>query len=139
MSKSIWLYWIQVQIQIHWKENPTPDSNPSGNRSRTTSPLTWWFSFDVKDTMIAILLFTTCWDILWWINKFCFEVIIAVITRVFYLLWAIKTIFLFKYYMQWLQEYCFLHVGTSNPKFFWWMKMNWIVWSIIWSDDIHWW
>ena len=39
--------------------------------------------------MIARILFSTCWNLLWWI----------------------KTDFLLNYCMQWLQEYYFLHVG----------------------------
>ena len=49
---------------------------------------------------IAKLLFSTWWNIAW----------------------CIKTIFLLKYYMQWLHEYYFLHVGifcdTSKLLFF---------------------
>ena len=48
------------------------------------------FSFEVLYTMIAGLLFSTCWDLLWWIKM--------------NLVW--------RWQMQWLQEYYFLHVGT---------------------------
>ena len=47
------------------------------------------FSFEVFYAIIARILFSTCWDLLWWI----------------------KTDFLLNYCMQWLQEYYFLHVG----------------------------
>ena len=56
--------------------------------------------------MIARILFYVCWDIVW----------------------CIKTNFLFKYCMQWLKEYCFLHVGTfcdaSKRIFFWSLVCN---------------
>ena len=55
---------------------------------------------------IAKLLFSTLWNIVW----------------------SIKTNFLLKYYMQWLQEYCFPHVGTfsdgSKRIFFWIIVCN---------------
>ena len=50
------------------------------------------FSFEVLYTMIAGLLFSTCWDLLWWIKM--------------NLVW--------RWQMQWLQEYYFLHVGTFS-------------------------
>ena len=52
------------------------------------------FSLEVTNAVIARILFYVCWNIVW----------------------CIKTNFLFKYCMQWLQEYCFLHVGTFSDE-----------------------
>ena len=64
------------------------------------------FSFEVLYTMIAGLLFSTCWDLLWWIKM--------------NLVW--------RWQMQWLQEYYFLHVGklcdASKQIFFWSIVCN---------------
>ena len=51
-------------------------------------------SLEVTNALIARILFYVCWDIVW----------------------CIKTNFLFKYCMQWLQEYCFLHDGTFSDE-----------------------
>ena len=45
------------------------------------------FSLEVTNAVIARIIFSACWNIVW----------------------CIKTNFLFKYCKQWLQEYCFLH------------------------------
>ena len=52
-------------------------------------------------------------------NEISLEVTNAVIARILFyvfweIVWCIKTNFLFKYFMQWLQEYCFLHVRTFS-------------------------
>ena len=54
-------------------------------------------SLEVTNALIARILFYVCWDIVW----------------------CIKTNFLFKYCMQWLQEYCFLHDGTFSDESKW--------------------
>ena len=81
------------------------------------------FFFEVMYAVIARVLFSSCWGILWciktnlvwrwqmqWLQKY----------KIFYVCWTIvwcfKTNFLFKYCMQWLQEYCFLHVGTFSDE-----------------------
>ena len=51
-------------------------------------------SLEVTNALIARILFYVCWDIVW----------------------CIKTNFLLKYCIQWLQEYCFLHVGTFSDE-----------------------
>ena len=48
------------------------------------------FSFEVLYAVIARILFSTCWNLLWWI----------------------KTNLVLRWQMQWLQEYYYLHVGT---------------------------
>ena len=70
----------------------------------------------------------------WKDNFNAFQIIEKVIFMVFshvetlFDVWCIKTNFLFKYCMQWLQEYCFLHVGTfcdaSKRIFFWSLVCN---------------
>ena len=64
------------------------------------------FSLEVTNVVFARILFSACWNIVW----------------------CIKTNFLFKYCIQWLQEYCFLHVGTfcaaSKRIFFWSIVFN---------------
>ena len=52
------------------------------------------FSLEVTNPLIARIIFSSCWDILW----------------------CIKTYFLLKYCMQWLKEYCFPHVGTFSDE-----------------------
>ena len=52
------------------------------------------FSLEVTNAVIARILFYVCWNIVW----------------------CIKTNFLFKYCMQWLQEYCLLHVWTFSDE-----------------------
>ena len=47
--------------------------------------------------VIARILFSSCWDILW----------------------CIKTNFCLKYCIQWLQDYCFPHVGTFSDESKW--------------------
>ena len=50
------------------------------------------FSLEVTNAVIARILFSACWDILW----------------------CIKTNFLFKYYMKWLQEYNKFSLEVTN-------------------------
>ena len=70
--------------------------------------------------VIARILFSAYWDLLWWIlhckNTILFWSVECSNSKgtVFYLM---KTNFLFKYCMQWLQEYCFLHIGTFSDEF----------------------
>ena len=74
--------------------------------------------FEVMYAVIARVLFSSCWDILWciktnlvwrcqmqWLQEYSFSSCLDI-------LWCIKTNFLLKYCMQWLQEYCFLDVAT---------------------------
>ena len=54
-------------------------------------------------------------------NKFSFQVLYEVIARILFstwwnIVWCIKTNFRFKYCMQWLLKYCFLHVGTFSDE-----------------------
>ena len=54
-------------------------------------------------------------------NKFSFQVLYEVIARILFstwwnIVWCIKTNFLFKYCMQWLLKYFFLHVGTFSDE-----------------------
>ena len=55
------------------------------------------FSLEVINAMVARVLFSSCWDILW----------------------CIKSNFLLKYCIQWLQDYCFPHVGTFSDESKW--------------------
>ena len=65
------------------------------------------FHLEVTNAVIARIIFSACWNIVW----------------------CIKTNFLFKFCMQWLQEYCFLHVGTFCDA------SKWILfWSIVFND-----
>ena len=48
------------------------------------------FSFKVLYAVIARILFSTCWNLLWWI----------------------KTKLVWRWQMHWLQEYYFMYVGT---------------------------
>ena len=88
---------------------------------------------------ITRLLFSTWWNILWCIEtnfllKYCMQWLHARIlfSTCWDLLWWIKTNFRLKYCMQycmqWLKEYCFLHVGTfcdaSKWIFFWSLVCN---------------
>ena len=52
------------------------------------------FSLEVTNAVVARVLFSSCWDILR----------------------CIKSNFLLRYCMQWLQEYCFPHVGTFSDE-----------------------
>ena len=55
------------------------------------------FSLEVINAVVARVLFSSCWDILW----------------------CIKSNFLLKYCIQWLQDYCFPHVGTFSDESKW--------------------
>ena len=82
---------------------------------------TWWNIVWYIKTMYAVIarvLFSSCWDILW-----CIKTNLVWRCQMQWLqeysfsscldiLWCIKTNFLLKYCMQWLQECCFLHVGN---------------------------
>ena len=78
------------------------------------------FSLEVINAVVARVLFSSCWDILW----------------------CIKSNFLLKYCIQWLQDYCFPHVGTfsDEPKpdgtLHCWMHQSELIffWSIVCSD-----
>ena len=118
----------------------------------------WWsivwsiktnFLFYVLYALIARILFSACWELLWWIKinlvwrwqmqwlqEYYFMYVgtlCDVSKRIFFLsivcsdgkntvfcmlniVWCIKTNFLFKYCMQWLQEYCFIPVGTFSDE-----------------------
>ena len=88
------------------------------------------FSLEVTNAVIARILFSAWWDILWCIekNNFSFQVLYDVIARKLFsacwdLLWLIKTNLVLRWQMQWMQEYYFLHVGTfcdaSKQTLFW--------------------
>ena len=118
--------------------------------------------FEVMYAVIARVLFSSCWDILWciktnlvwrcqmqWLQEYSFsscldilwciktiffEVLYAMITRMLFstcwkLRWWIKTNLVWRWQMQWLQEYYFLYVGTLCDA-----SKRIVFWSIICRD-----
>ena len=68
------------------------------------------FCLEVTNAVIARILFSACWDILWWIKTnlvLSWEVLYAVIARILFsvcwdILWWIKTNLVLRWQMQWL-------------------------------------
>ena len=61
------------------------------------------FSIEVTNAVIAGVLFSSSWDI--WSDE-CSNIARLLFSTWWNIVWCIKTNFLLKYCMQWLQEYC---------------------------------
>ena len=83
------------------------------------------FGLEVTNAVIARIIFSACWNIVWctktyFLLKDCMQWLKEYcFIHVWDILWCIKTNFLLKYCMQWLKEYCFIHVWAFSDESIW--------------------